>query len=75
MSERVIRARGTGQYVYCARAWCLGEVQGFASGEEFHAAHGRAMASVLNLRRLAVILVELGALCLIMALLLWGGGR
>lgn len=83
MSERMIRASDVGQYSYCARAWWLGQVQGLAPanveeldlGNEFHAAHGRATASFLHLRRLAVILVELAALCLIMALLLWRGGR
>ena len=83
MSERWIRASEIGQYAYCARAWWLGQVQGLAPanvedlalGNEFHAAHGRATVSFLNLRRLAVILVELAALCLIMALLLWVGRR
>ncbi len=80
MSERMIRASEIGQYVYCARAWWLNQVQGLTPanvegldlGRDFHVEHGRAVASALRLRRWALILVGLAALCLILALLLGG---
>lgn len=83
MSERVIRASEIGQYVYCARAWWLNRVQGLdpanieelALGRDFHAEHGRAVAGAQRLHRWALILVGLAALCLILALLLGGGGQ
>lgn len=81
--DYIIRASEIGQYVYCARAWWLGRVQGLAPanteelalGRDFHAGHGRVVARSLRLRRWALILGGLAALCLITALLLWEGGR
>lgn len=81
MSGRTICASEIGQYVYCARAWWLSQVRGWAPtnveelafGEDFHAEHGRVMASVLYLRRWVLILLGLAVACLISALLLEGG--
>ena len=80
--SRIIRASEIGQYVYCARAWWLGRVQGLAPtnvealarGRDFHAEHGRSVAGALRLRHWALILVGVAVLCLIVALL-GGGGR
>lgn len=80
MSERTIRASGIGQYAYCARAWWLSQVQGLAPtnveelalGRDLHAEHGRAVVSVLRLRRWALILLGFAAACLILALLVGG---
>ncbi|MEA3346136.1 MAG: hypothetical protein U9Q78_07850 [Chloroflexota bacterium] len=82
MSDQIIRASEVEQYAYCARAWWLNRVQGLtpANGEEldrgrnFHNQHGGAVAASRRLRRWALILVGLMALCLI-ALLLRGMGH
>lgn len=60
-SDRVIRASEIGRYVYCARAWWLGSVQGLpsthtremAAGKVAHVRHGRGVKQSLWLRRLA----------------------
>ncbi len=59
--DRVIRASEIGRYVYCARAWWLGSVQGLpsthtremAAGTVAHVRHGRGVKQSLWLRRLA----------------------
>ena len=59
--DRVIRASEIGRYVYCARAWWLGSVQGLpsthtremATGKAAHLRHGRGVRTSLWLRRLA----------------------
>jgi len=74
----IIRASEIGQYVYCAHAWWLNRVQGLAPanteelalGRGFHAGHGRAVARVMHLRRSAVVLSGLAALCVVLAVLL-----
>lgn len=79
--EPVISASEVGQYVYCAHAWWLRRVQGLAPanieelalGQSFHARHGRAVASVMYLRRSVVILAGLALLCLILGVLLGKG--
>lgn len=81
MSGWTIRASEIGPYAYCVRAWWLDQARGLAPanveelahGNEFPTQHGRAIAPLLNLRRLAVIPVELTTPCLMMALLLWEG--
>ena len=67
--NRVIRASEIGQYVYCARAWWLGSVQGLpssrqqdmAAGEAAHAHHGRGVRASLGLSRLAYLTLLLAA--------------
>ncbi|MFQ6059505.1 MAG: hypothetical protein ACE5MB_11575 [Anaerolineae bacterium] len=84
MAERpggIIRASEVGQYVYCARAWWLGQVQGYSSekgeemrlGQEAHRAHGRMVVGYQRLERVAYILLFLALL--IGLGLLWAGGR
>lgn len=59
--DRIIRAGEIGQYVFCARAWWLGSVEGhpsanrqeLAAGEMAHTRHGRKVRTALVLRRLA----------------------
>lgn len=75
--DRVIRASEIGRYVYCARAWWLGSVQGLpstharemAAGEAAHTRHGRRVRAFLWLNRLAyvvlVMAVAVGAVWLI----------
>ena len=66
---RVIRASEIGRYVYCARAWWLGSVEGLpsahrremAAGEMVHARHGRGVRASLWLSRLAYALLLLAA--------------
>jgi hypothetical protein len=56
-----IRASEVGRYAYCARAWWLQYVRGYAPenrealerGDEDHAAHGRHMRSAAALTRAA----------------------
>jgi hypothetical protein len=68
-SDRVIRASEIGRYVYCARAWWLGSVQGLPStheremavGETAHARHGRRVRTSLWLSRLAIAVLLLAA--------------
>lgn len=79
--NRVIRASEVGFYVYCARAWWLGRVQGYRplnqaaleAGEAAHQAHGRAVVGYHRLRRAAYALLWLalltGGLLLIAVLL------
>jgi hypothetical protein len=69
-SKRIIRASEIGRYVYCARAWWLGSVQGFASahqqemaaGETAHLRHGRQVRASLGLSRLAYGVLLLAAM-------------
>ncbi|MBL7065114.1 MAG: hypothetical protein ISS49_13030 [Anaerolineae bacterium] len=68
-SDRVIRASEIGRYVYCARAWWLGSVQGLpsthtremAAGKAAHVRHGRGIKQSLWLRRLAYGVLLLAA--------------
>jgi len=68
---RVIRASEIGLYVYCARAWWLNVVQGYASanvaelaaGREAHTRHGRAVMGYHRGRQIATSL--LGAALLV----------
>jgi len=68
--DRVIRASEVGLYVYCARAWWLGQVEGYRpvnqaaleAGEAAHQAHGRAVAGYHRLRRAGYALLGLALL-------------
>jgi CRISPR/Cas system-associated exonuclease Cas4 (RecB family) len=81
VSERVIRASEIGQYVYCAHAWWLGNVEGIpsshleemAAGEAVHRQHGRGVRAALLLRRLAYAVLLLAAIAALFWLLGRGG--
>lgn len=68
--DRVIRASEIGRYVYCARAWWLGSVQGLpstharemAAGEAAHARHGRRVRTFLWLNRLAYVVLAMATI-------------
>lgn len=68
--RRLIRASEVGLYVYCARAWWLGQVEGyrpvnqaaFEAGKAAHRTHGRAVAGYHRLRRVAYTLLGLALL-------------
>jgi len=72
-----VRASEVGQYVYCARAWWLGAVQGvepinveeLQRGQLRHWQHGRRVIAYRRLRYLGYLLL-LAAL-LLCAILLW----
>ena len=68
--ERVIRASEIAQFVYCARAWWLGSVEGRPSahrremraGTAAHRRHGVGVRLTLWAARLGYALVLLGVL-------------
>ena len=68
--QRVIRASEIGQYVYCARAWWLGSVEGvpsahhqeMAAGTLAHLRHGQVVRTSQVLRRLAYATLLLAAM-------------
>lgn len=68
--NRVIRASEVGFYVYCARAWWLGRVEGYRplnqaaleAGQAAHQAHGRAVVGYYRLRWAAYALLGLAFL-------------
>ncbi|MCS7178195.1 MAG: hypothetical protein RML46_00895 [Anaerolineae bacterium] len=76
-TERIIRASEIGQYLFCARAWWLGSVEGLPSaaqeemeaGEQAHRQHGRQVRAAIILSRLAWALLVLALLAAILALL------
>ena len=73
-SRRVIRASEVGQYLYCARAWWLGSIQGapsvntreLAEGEAAHRRHGRTVwaSRALIVLALALLLLALAIIVL-----------
>lgn len=75
-SERIIRASEVGQYLFCARAWWLGAVQGLPSsrqedltaGISAHRRHGRHVRGAVVLSRLAVVALILAAVVALIAL-------
>jgi CRISPR/Cas system-associated exonuclease Cas4 (RecB family) len=79
--DRIIRASEVGLYAYCARAWWLGQVEGYRpvnqavleAGESAHQAHGRAVRDYHRLRQAAYALLGLallaGAVLLVMVIL------
>lgn len=68
MSERIIRASEVGQYLFCARAWWLGAIEGVSpsnvreleAGSGAHARHGRTVALAGLAQRLAIGLLLIG---------------
>ena len=74
--ERVIRASEIGQYVYCARAWWLGNVKGVPStntrelayGEVVHQQHGRRVRAAGVLRTASFVLALIAVLLVIVAI-------
>jgi hypothetical protein len=80
--DEIIRASEIGQYAYCARAWWLGQVQGYRSsnlaamqqGSAEHSTHGQAVAGYHRLRWLAAALLVVAVVVLIAGLLLAAGG-
>lgn len=81
--RRVVRASEIGQYVYCARAWWLGSVQGLSSshgremkaGEVAHRRHGRGVRAAGALRRLAYAVLLLAAIAAVVWLAGQAGGQ
>lgn len=77
--DRVIRASEIGRYVYCARAWWMGSVQGLpsthtremAAGEAAHVRHGQGVKQSLWLNRLAYGALLLAAVVGIVWLVNW----
>lgn len=77
MTDRIIRASEIGQYLFCARAWWLGAVEGLPSahreemdaGESVHRQHGRRVRAAVILHRLAWALLALALFAAILALL------
>jgi hypothetical protein len=76
--DDLLRASEISQYVYCARAWWLGQVRGYRSanvaamqqGMARHRRHGRAVVGYHRLRRLAAALLLLAVVALAAWLLL-----
>ena len=72
MSQKdpTIRASEIAQYVYCARAWWLGQVLGYRSsnlammrhGTDQHRSHGWAVQRYRSLRRLAAVMLALAVM-------------
>ena len=79
----IVRASEIGEYVYCARAWWLHRVQGYASanvavlqeGQGVHDRHSRDVKTVRRQRRLALVLAVLGLLSGLAAVLFLVGGN
>jgi len=77
--DRVIRASEIGRYVYCARAWWLGSIQGLpsareremAAGEAAHRHHGRGVRASLWLSHLAYGVLLLAAVVGVVWLVSW----
>lgn len=69
-SDSILRASEVGQYTFCARAWWLGNVEGYASsnqqaladGQAAHHRHGRQVQASATLTRLAYLLLLLAML-------------
>lgn len=66
-NSRIVQASEMGLYAYCARAWWLGQVEGYQpmnwaameTGEAAHQAHGRAVMGYHRLRQVAYVLLGL----------------
>lgn len=81
-SDALICASEVGEYVYCARAWWLRQVQGVPSanvealqaGQQAHARHGRRVAASQRQQQVALLLIAAAAvLALVAAALALGG--
>ena len=78
--DRVIRASEVGQYLFCARAWWLGVIEGrpstnveeMAAGDAAHRRHGRQVRSSVTLSRLAYLILALAVIAGVIALLKGG---
>ncbi len=76
-TDRIIRASEIGQYLFCARAWWLGAVEGVPSahreemdaGENMHRQHGWRVRAAVVLSRLAWVLLALALFAAVLALL------
>lgn len=76
-TDRIIRASEIGQYLFCARAWWLGSVEGMPSahreemdaGENAHRQHGRRVRAAVILQRLAWALLALALFAALLALM------
>lgn len=80
--QKLIRASGVGEYVYCARAWWL-RTEGYAPtsghearqfGERWHLRHGQ---SVMRARRMRILAASTGLtaiIIIIIFLFLWWRG-
>lgn len=75
--DRVIRASELGQYLYCAKAWWLGSVEGVPSsnvreldaGTAAHEQHGQTVKLSVWLGRAGLVCLVFGILLLILFLL------
>jgi hypothetical protein len=79
MSERIIRASELSQYVYCAKAWWLGAIDGvkpaniheLEAGSLMHARHGQTVLLAGWAQRAAVGLLVAGV---VLAIIWFAGG-
>ena len=79
MSERIIRASEIDQYLYCAKAWWLGAIEGvqpsnvreLEAGTWAHARHGRTVVFAGLAQRAALGLLLIG---LVLAIAWFAGG-
>ncbi len=68
MPDRIIRASEINQYVYCAKAWWLGAIEGvppanvraLEAGRLAHARHGRVVIVAGWAQRAAIGLLAIG---------------
>ena len=73
---RTIRASEIGQYVFCPRAWWLGNVKGYrpvneadlSAGTQAHVRHGRGVAALQRWQWVGYILLVVGGVLLALAL-------
>ena len=78
MSDRIIRASELSQYVYCAKAWWLGAIDGvkpanireLEAGSLMHARHGRVVVVAGWAQRVAIGLLLVG---LVLAIVWFAG--
>jgi CRISPR/Cas system-associated exonuclease Cas4 (RecB family) len=82
-TQKFIRASELGEYTFCARAWWLRRVEGHEAtsghearraGDEWHLKHGRAVARVRALQRLALLTTLLAIVLAVIILLVWWRG-
>ncbi|HLF25241.1 MAG TPA: hypothetical protein VJG32_02800 [Anaerolineae bacterium] len=79
MSDRILRASEVGQYLYCAKAWWLGAINGvkptnireLESGTQAHVRHGRTVSIASLAQRAAIGLLLIG---LVLAVIWFAGG-
>jgi hypothetical protein len=79
MADRIIRASEIGQYVFCAKAWWLGAIEGvepsnareLEAGTWAHARHGRTVAVTGLAQRAGLGLLLIG---LVLAIVWFAGG-